>query len=180
MFADLNGDNEVDETEILQQNHYYPFGMNMEGAWSAESNKYQYNGKELNTDFGLDWNDYGARWYDAGLGSFTTIDPLGEVMSSVSSYSYSFNNPFSFNDPTGMIPQFSNGVVNTSSTFSRWQNGYEEKRKENEERKEQKQQQNSDEPSVDATIVNEAGMSTEDLASVTNNIADIYKANGFS
>ena len=54
------------------------------------------------------------------------------------------------------------------------------KRKENEERKEQKQQQNSDEPSVDATIVNEAGMSTEDLASVTNNIADIYKANGFS
>ena len=33
--------------EITQINHYYPFGLNMEGNWNgaAGSNKYQYNGK---------------------------------------------------------------------------------------------------------------------------------------
>ena len=106
-FADLDGDNEVDETEILQQNHYYPFGMNIENpAWSG-TNGYQYNGKELNTDFGLDWNDYGARWYDAGLGRFTTVDPLASIMPGWSPYSYTFNNPIAFTDPLGLAPSTS-------------------------------------------------------------------------
>ncbi|MEO1259045.1 MAG: RHS repeat-associated core domain-containing protein [Bacteroidota bacterium] len=101
-FADLNSDNTVDETEILQENHYYPFGMNIEGSWSAGTNKYQYNGKELNTDFGLDWNDYGARWYDAGLGRWTSIDPLATQYYSISPYCYTANNPVRFIDPDGM------------------------------------------------------------------------------
>ena len=48
----------------MQINHYYPFGLNMEGNWNGSfpeaKNKYQYNEKELNVDFGLNWNDYGA------------------------------------------------------------------------------------------------------------------------
>ena len=107
MFSDLNGDGTVDGTEILQENHYYPFGMNIENpAWSG-TNNYQYNGKELNTDFGLDWNDYGARWYDAGLGRFTTVDPLASSMPSWSPYSYTFNNPIAFTDPLGLAPSTS-------------------------------------------------------------------------
>ena len=42
--------------QTLQENHYYPFGMEMEGAWQVQvggENPYQYNGKELNEDFGL-------------------------------------------------------------------------------------------------------------------------------
>jgi len=42
-------------TQVLQENHYYHFGMEMEGAWTAQvgtENKYQYNGKELVEDFG--------------------------------------------------------------------------------------------------------------------------------
>jgi hypothetical protein len=34
--------------QVLQENHYYPFGMEMRGAWVAQSgteNAYQYNGK---------------------------------------------------------------------------------------------------------------------------------------
>ncbi|MFK8101142.1 MAG: RHS repeat domain-containing protein, partial [Saprospiraceae bacterium] len=82
-FSDFNGNGiidetvydpnnpEINETEVLQENHYYPFGMNMNGPWAPQlptRNLYQYNGKELNEDFGLDWNDYGARWYDAAIG----------------------------------------------------------------------------------------------------------------
>jgi len=61
-FTDLNANGVVNVTnnpatnEILQENHYYPFGLNTEGPWmndAALDNKYQYNGKEWNDDFGL-------------------------------------------------------------------------------------------------------------------------------
>ena len=46
-FRDKNNDGTVGETDITQINHYYPFGLNMEGNWNgaAGNNKYQYNGK---------------------------------------------------------------------------------------------------------------------------------------
>ncbi|MBK7870721.1 MAG: hypothetical protein IPJ74_08555 [Saprospiraceae bacterium] len=93
--------------EILQENHYYPFGMNMNGQWMANpgrEDKYQYNGKELNEDFGLDWYDYGARWYMPDIGRFGSVDPLAEKMTSWSQFNYSFNNPIRFIDPNGAAP----------------------------------------------------------------------------
>jgi RHS repeat-associated protein len=90
--------------EIIQENHYYPFGLAMEGPWvndPAEDNKYQYNGKELNDDFGLGWMDYGARWYDAAIGRWSGIDPLAEKYMSWNPYNYVYNNPMSYIDPDG-------------------------------------------------------------------------------
>ena len=67
-FADWNnnGTIEVSTTggynEVLQQEHYYPFGMGIKGEWKFVQpqvggvNLYQYNGIELNEDFGLNWN----------------------------------------------------------------------------------------------------------------------------
>ncbi len=60
----------ADSNEVLSENHYYPFGMNMNGAWMSNKGRgtdYRYNGKELNQDFGLDWYNYGARRYDPVL-----------------------------------------------------------------------------------------------------------------
>lgn len=92
---------------LLQENHYYPFGMEMKGAWITQlgtENGYQYTGKELNEDWGLNWSDYGARWYDASVGRWNSIDPLAEKFVPWSSYNYAFNNPLRFVDPDGMKP----------------------------------------------------------------------------
>lgn len=79
----------------------------MEGVWSNTpsvlDNKYQYNGKELNDDFGLGWMDYGARMYDAAIGYFTSIDPLSEISKESSPYNYCGGNPVSFVDMNGLF-----------------------------------------------------------------------------
>jgi RHS repeat-associated protein len=114
MFSDLNNNGTLfgattAQAEIIQVNHYYPFGMNMEGPWNGSAtdrnlNKYQYNGKELNQDFSLDWHDYGARWYDATIGRWHAVDPLAEKMPQWSAYNYVFYNPISVIDPDGRFP----------------------------------------------------------------------------
>ena len=106
--SDLGG-NRILETpsEILQEKHYYPFGMAMEGPWmqsGGANNKYQYNEKELNEEFGLDLMDYGARWYDAAVGRWWSVNPLAEEMSAWSPFNYVFNNPLKFIDPDGRTP----------------------------------------------------------------------------
>jgi RHS repeat-associated protein len=104
-FADLDNNGTINPlAEILQENHYYPFGMNQEGKWASTPNKYQYNGKELNEDLGLNWNDYGARWYDAATGRWNAIDPLSEKYTRWSPYNYTLNNPIRFIDPDGNAP----------------------------------------------------------------------------
>ncbi|PHN01895.1 DUF6443 domain-containing protein [Flavilitoribacter nigricans] len=114
-FADLDNDGTIEITsdpatnELLQENHYYPFGMQMDGGWKMHpdrQNAYQYNGKELNEDLGLYWLDYGARWYDPSIGRWNAVDPLAEEMSSWSPYNFTFDNPLVFIDPTGTKPEW--------------------------------------------------------------------------
>jgi RHS repeat-associated protein len=111
MFADLDGSSTISLNEVLQENHYYPFGMNMEGVWmndlGSKDNKYTYNGKELNEDFGLNWSDYGARWYDAAVGRWGQVDDLATEFSNWSPYNYVLNNPIIMVDPSGMYPIYS-------------------------------------------------------------------------
>ena len=107
-FADLNNNGAIDGTsEILQENHYYAFGMACEGSWlgnnNAAKNKYLYNGKELNEDFGLNLSDYGARWYDAAVGRWWSVDPLAEKRDRINPYNYTSNNPVKLIDPNGML-----------------------------------------------------------------------------
>jgi RHS repeat-associated protein len=96
-------------TAIVKETNYYPFGLTHKGynnlttsLGSAGAKKYQYNGKELQEDYGLDWYDYGARFYDAGLGRWTSIDPLAENSISMTPYHFVTNNPLIFVDPNGM------------------------------------------------------------------------------
>ena len=69
---------------------------------NSPGNDYTYNGKELNEDFGLNLYDYGARWYDAALGRWWSVDIKLEDYQNLSPYSYVSNNPLKYIDFKGM------------------------------------------------------------------------------
>ncbi len=86
---------------------YYPFGMTMSGLSfidvdDEDKNLYLFNGKELQTEFGYENYDYGARHFDAQLGRWHVIDPMAESYYSQSPYHFSGNNPIYFVDNNGM------------------------------------------------------------------------------
>jgi len=106
LFSDINNDGSIDaNSELLSTKNYYPFGM----EWSDNTNNtpkntYGYNGKELDTDFGINLLFYGARLHDSALGRFTSIDPIADKFPSFGTYNYTLNNPIRFIDPNGKAP----------------------------------------------------------------------------
>ena len=97
---DHQGNNRVvvnSSGSVVETNHYYPFG----GLFAANGSvqDYKYNGKEL--DDKTKWYDYGARHYDAALGRWHVVDPMGDKHYNLSPYNYCLNNPLKFIDPNG-------------------------------------------------------------------------------
>jgi RHS repeat-associated protein len=107
------------EGPLLEETHYYPFGLTMAGisANALKGSKYPenrkgYNGNELQSkEFGngsgLELYDFNARTYDQQIGRFIQIDPWIEIGSQemLTPYQFSYNNPIRYNDPDGKCPQ---------------------------------------------------------------------------
>ena len=92
---------------VVQENHYYPFGMNMKGIEELDSqsldgtdeHRWQFNGVEKNESFDLNWNETFYRTYDYQLGRWNAVDskPTYEH----TTYMGMGNNPMKYSDVLG-------------------------------------------------------------------------------
>jgi RHS repeat-associated protein len=81
---------------VTERNDYYAFGKRMTTGGSypvMTSNRWKYNGKEVQTTGGVNWLDYGAREYDEVIARWTRPDPMSEKYYGTSGYAYCVDNP---------------------------------------------------------------------------------------
>ena len=102
------------ELKIIEENHYYPFGLKHENYNSEEflfdkkdSNlqlrapvvkevlpyQYKFVGQERQDELGINWDSFRHRNYDYAIGRFMGIDPVSEDYMSISTYQFAHNNP---------------------------------------------------------------------------------------
>lgn len=101
------GNNRVvvsEDGEIEQVNDYYPTGALMASSKGGDTQRFKYNGKELDRTNGLNWYDYGARNYDAAIVRWDGMDKLCEKYSPVTPYGYCLNRFLNYYDKIGNEP----------------------------------------------------------------------------
>nr|WP_255350300.1 RHS repeat-associated core domain-containing protein [Flavobacterium sp. 316] len=101
---------------MLEENHYYPFGLKHSGYNMNNSQPnyaYKYNGKELQTELGLNMYDLGARLYDPALARFMVMDPMADFVNYQSPYVANDNNPVLYRDEYGL------GILNVIGNLFR-------------------------------------------------------------
>jgi RHS repeat-associated protein len=97
------------KAEVLRQNDYYPFGMQMPGRTFTVGSSYRYgfNGKEKDDEVKNKEGtqlDYGMRIYDTRLGRFLSVDPMTRQFPFNTPYSFAGNSPIVAIDQDGKFP----------------------------------------------------------------------------
>lgn len=97
---------ETDEFgNVISYEEYHPYGTSAYRSSKSDVDlslkRYRFSGKERDEETGLYY--FGARYYAAWLGRWTSSDPAGFV-DGLNLFRYCRNNPIVHNDPFGMAP----------------------------------------------------------------------------
>jgi RHS repeat-associated protein len=121
-----------ERSSLMEETHYYPFGLTMAGISSKAAgkveNKKKYNGIEFDEDLGIDSYEAFYRNLDPQTGRWWQIDPMCEPnedpneigLESLSPYNSMANNPVKLSDPLGDWPDF----VSLGQTLLGFANAY--------------------------------------------------------
>jgi RHS repeat-associated protein len=137
-------DGRENELKILEENHYYPFGLKHSNynvdkvdfdkdetgffvilkSVDRNKNQYKYNGKEFQDELGLNMYSMDMRQYDPAIGRWIVQDPI--THHSTSPYTAFDNNPVIWADPSGadsQMPSWMEDIWNRSgSGETNWTN----------------------------------------------------------
>jgi len=100
--------------EVLEENHYYPFGLclNIDQSNLVPANTKKYQSIELEKHFGLETYETLYRGLDPQIGRLMQIDPMAEKRYNMSPFVAMSNNPVSNIDPLGNTDYTASSVVN--------------------------------------------------------------------
>ncbi len=134
---------------IIEENHYYPFGLKHKKYGSVDkdlvcvnedcyeigidvvppqarkSYQYKVQNKEWQDELGLNLYDFHARLFDPAINRTLTIDPKSEMFYSMSPYSFLNNSPLITIDPDGKmsIDGLDDWIKNLSTGEVKWFSG---------------------------------------------------------
>lgn len=85
----------TNEGPVMEEDHYYPFGLLIHPISTTGSgrlkNNYKFQGQELNDNFDVYYYEFRYRQHDPQIGRFTQIDPLSDKFVYNSIYAFSEN-----------------------------------------------------------------------------------------
>ncbi|MCY7361480.1 MAG: hypothetical protein LH629_05325, partial [Ignavibacteria bacterium] len=89
-----------DEGSLISSEDYDAWGYKLKDrSYQADEGKFKFTGKERDKENSYDY--FGARYYDARVANWTSVDPLMEKHFDFSPYNYVLRNPFKLVDPDG-------------------------------------------------------------------------------
>ena len=99
-------DNGSGTAVVTSTQHYMPFGLDLEGAWTSQNqqtkNNYLKLGGERTRLFDLDYDLHAFRNYDPANPGWTAREPLAELFPEWGSFTANGQNPVSNIDPLGL------------------------------------------------------------------------------
>lgn len=102
---------------LVNREEFTPYGETSFGRFARK--RYRFTGMERDEESGLSY--HGARFYAPWLAKWVSVDPEYLQFPAWSPFSYSFDNPVRFGDPTGRAPQDGDWVEGDPNS---WQKGW--------------------------------------------------------
>ena len=113
-YSDGDGNGSISQSEIIEENHYYPYGLKMRGfneginsLGNSLAQKFKFQGQEFEQSLDLNKYEFGLRQYDPALGRWFNTDPYEQFNSP---YVAMGNNPVISIDPDGGYCYDANGT----------------------------------------------------------------------